>query len=207
MTSRLPEPSELPPPAWPPSAPVARAAAPSRTRRYTIIGLTAGLLGGGAIGLAATLPSASQAANEPLVVAVDEPESIAHGEPGEWLRTALQALVDDGTLTPEQLDAVVTALAEARPVGSMHGHGPGHMGRGDRPHLLAEREELAALLGIDVDTLAEELRAGTSLATLAEDHGVDVEAVIDLLVADAEARLADRAENIRERVTEMVTGE
>jgi hypothetical protein len=172
-----------------------------------VIGLTAGLLGGGAIGLAATLPSASQAAGEPPVVIVDDTELSAPDERGQWVRTALQGLLDDGTLTAEQLDAVVAALDAARPAAPMHGHGPGHMGRGDRPHLLGDREELAALLGIDVDTLAEELRSGTSLATLAEQHGVDVAAVIDLLVADAEARLADRAENIRERVTEMVTRE
>lgn len=203
MTAPLPEPSQLPSPVWPPAAPAAARA--SRTRRFTVIGLTAGLLGGGAVGLAATLPSASQAAGDHPVPAVAGTEELAHGEPGEWLRGALQPLVDDGTLTAEQLDAVVAALDAARPSAPMLGHGPGHVRRGAHPHLRGDREELAALLGIDVDTLASELRSGTSLATLAEQHGVDVEAVIDLLVGDAEARLADRAENIRERVTEMVT--
>ena len=216
MSPRLPNPSELPPPAWPPAA----AAAPrsSRTRRYAVIGLTAGLLGGSAVGLAATLPSASQAADEPPAPTVGEPavddepvlaveEQVADAEPGEWIRGALESLVDDGTLTTEQLDAVVAALGEARPAGPVFRHGPGRLGRGDRGHVLGDREELAALLGIDVDTLASELRSGKSLATLAAEHGVEVQAVIDLLVADAEARMADRAETIRERVTEMVNRE
>jgi hypothetical protein len=210
MNSRLPDRSELPPPAWPPEISTATPAAtrPSRTRRYTVIGLTAGLLGGSAIGLAATLPTASQAADDPVLEAVSEPEQPALGEPGEWVRDALAALVDDGTLTAEQLDAVVAALDAARPDRPLRPHGPWLGGRGehlDRGHLFGDREELAALFGIDVDTLASELQSGKSLATLAEEHGVDVDAVIDLLVADAEARMADRAETIRERVTELVT--
>jgi hypothetical protein len=207
MSSRLPDSAELPPPAWPPVAAATPAPARAgRTRRYTVIGLTAGLLGGGAVGLAATLPSASQAADEPPTLAVEEPNEADDGEPGERVRSVLQALVDDGTLTAEQLDAVVAALVEARPAGPVlgHRHGPGQLGRGERGHVLGDREELAALLGIDVDTLASELRAGKSLAALAVEHGVDVQTVIDLLVADAEERMADRAETIRERVTEMV---
>jgi hypothetical protein len=204
MNPRLPNPSELPPPAWPPA--VTAAPRSGRTRRYAVIGLTAGLLGGSAVGLAATLPSASHAADEPPL---DEPvlaveEQVAHAEPGEWIRGALAPLVDDGTLTTEQLDAVVAALGEARPARPVLGHRPGHLGRGDRGHVLGDREELAALLGIDVDTLASELASGKSLAELAEEHDVEVQTVIDLLVADAEARTADLAETIRERVTEMV---
>jgi polyhydroxyalkanoate synthesis regulator phasin len=249
MTSPLPhEQSPLPPPGWPPERAVAvdaaepRALRPSRARRYTLIGLSAGLIGGAAVGLAGTLPGLTQAAgpSPQLVAAPDDPsddssddtsdegsETITvlvddEHEPGEWIRAALQPLVDDGTLSADELERVVSELLEARPAFPRMGHhGPGEFGRGGHPHVMLDREELAAVLGIDLDELATELRAGKSLATIAGEHGVDVQVVIDMLVADAEARLddavangrltddeaADRAATIRERVTELVNRE
>lgn len=233
MTSRLPDPTG---PAFEFDEPTGPAAQrPSRRRRYTLIGLSAGLLGGAAVGFAATSPLSSQAAGLPTLsvapdtsVASDDdtgagaataaPEATGRGE---WVRELLQPLVADGTLTSEQLDAVVATLEDAGPTM------PGHAGRGERGaghgarHLRLDREELAAVLGIDTDTLADQLRAGTSLAEIANEHGVDVDTVIDLLVADVEARLdarvtdgtlteeqaAERAAEVRERVTALVNGE
>lgn len=229
MTTRLPEDDATFAPPTPGTAVTGTAATrPSRVRRYTLIGLSAGLLGGAAVGLAGTLPLESHAAGLPQLTAAPEPTPTVPNEPtaapdvpapGTWLRDTLQPLVDDGTLTNEQLEAVVGALDAARPAGPFGrgDRGPGEFGRG-RAHVFLDREELAAVLGIDLDTLAEELRSGTSLAEVAEQHGVDVETVIDVLVADAEARIADRVADgtltdeeaaerlaeVRQRVTEMV---
>lgn len=209
MTTRLPGDDETFP-----LRPETAATRPSRVRRYTLIGLSAGLLGGAAVGLAGTLPLVSEAAGLPqLTVAPDStvPTGTEPPAPASWLRDALQPLVDDGTLTSAQLEAVVGALDEARPAG------PFGRGRG-LGHAFVDREELAAVLGLDADTLEQELRDGNSLADLAEQQGVDVETIVDLLVADAEARLADRvadgtlteeqaaerAAEVRERVTQLV---
>jgi hypothetical protein len=54
----------------------------------------------------------------------------------------------------------------------------------------------AEALGMTVDELAAELEAGKSIATVAEERGVDVQTVIDALVAEA-----------TERITEMVNQE
>lgn len=216
MTARLPDQLDV--------QPERAATRPSRVRRYTLIGLSAGLLGGAAVGLTATSPLASQAAELPQLVVAPDPTDDVAPDPrdddaparrGDRLREVLQPLVDDGTLTAEQVEAVVATLQDAGPLGRLGHRGPD----GDRrPHRLLDREELAAVLGIDVDALSDQLRDGMSLAAIAEQQGVAVDVVIDLLVADAEARLADRvadgtlteeqaadrAAEIRERVTELV---
>ena len=48
---------------------------------------------------------------------------------------------------------------------------------------------LAGLLGIDVETLRSELRDGKTVAEIAAEQGVDVQTVIDSLVAEAKAHL------------------
>ena len=81
-------------------------------------------------------------------------------------------------------------------------------------------EVLAGLLGIDVDTLRTELRSGKTIAEIATDQGVEVQTVIDALVAEAQshlelsvdngrltqeeadAKLAELTERITERVNE-----
>ncbi len=138
----------------------------------------------------------------------------ARPEPGERLRETLQALVDDGTLTAAQADAVTEHLVENRP--EREGR---HHRRGRRPG--ADGEVVAEIIGIDVDTLREELRSGSSLADIATANGVDPQTVIDALVDAAEEHLdlavqngrlteeeaADKAEQIEERVTARVNGE
>jgi hypothetical protein len=70
---------------------------------------------------------------------------------------------------------------------------PGEDGRrgcgGDRGHSL---EGAAAAIGIEADALREALRSGQSMADVATANGVDPAAVVDALVADAEARLAEK---------------
>ena len=55
---------------------------------------------------------------------------------------------------------------------------------------------IAEAIGIDVETLREELRNGATVAEIAEANGVDPQVVIDALVAD-----------YTERVTAWIEGE
>jgi polyhydroxyalkanoate synthesis regulator phasin len=210
-----------------------------RNRRSTAIGVTAGLLGGGAIGLLVAMPSfssaASQATTTPTTevvvnddtadddtatdtpVAPDAPPSDAAraANATERIRTELQNLVDDGTITAAQADAVAADLAASLPE---HGpRGPGGPG-GRHGHPGFDGEVLAGLLGIDVETLRSDLRSGQTVAEIAAAQGVDVQTVIDSLVAEAKAHLdlsvesgrltqdeADaRLTDVTERITDFV---
>ena len=119
-------------------------------------------------------------------------------EPGARLRESLQELVDDGTITAEQADAVATHLVENRPergeFGERHGrghHGPGMFGRG------VASEALTDLLGIDAQELRQQLRDGATLAEIATAQGIEPQAVIDELLAEVQERLTNAVENGR----------
>ena len=56
---------------------------------------------------------------------------------------------------------------------------------------------LAGLLGIDVDTLRSELGSGKTVAEIAAEQGVDVQTVIDSLVAEVAEHLDLSVENGR----------
>lgn len=61
----------------------------------------------------------------------------------------------------------------------------------------ANRQELADLLGLSVVDLATELRDGATLADVATANGVEVDAVVDLIVEQQTARLDLAVENGR----------
>jgi hypothetical protein len=177
-----------------------------RNRRTAAIGVTAGLLGGGAIGLLVAMPSFSSAASQATtptteVVVTDDsgnddttevpadapdvPASEADREARatERIRAELQNLVDDGTISVAQADAVAADLASSLPV-----RGPGGPGWHHR-HPGFDGEVLAGLLGVDVETLRSDLRDGKTVAEIAGEQGVEVQSVIDSLVAEAKAHL------------------
>ena len=76
-------------------------------------------------------------------------------------------------------------------------------------------EVIADLLGIDVETLHDEFRAGNSIVDIAEANDVDPQTVIEALVAEAEGHVDlmvedgrltdDEAATMNERIAEMVT--
>lgn len=82
-------------------------------------------------------------------------------------------------------------------------------------------EVVTELLGIDAETLRDELRGGSTLAEVAEANGVDVASLVDALVAEATDRVdqaveagridaaeaTDKLADIEERITERVNGE
>ena len=150
--------------------------------------LAAGLLGGGAAGmiLGSTGVSGAQEATTTTVEqqAGDQATSDAgRPDPSTHFSEALAPLVEDGTITQAQADAVIAALAEAGPPqGGRGGHG--EMGRGG-PGLDAAAEAL----GITADELRTELESGQTIAKVATAKGVDVQTVIDAMVAQFKAHL------------------
>lgn len=125
------------------------------------------------------------------------------------LSEALQGLVDDGTITESQRDAVVTTLQEARAEHGRRGHrGPG-------------AGTVADTLGLEPAELREALQNGLSIADVAAEQGVSTDAVVDAIVDQVEERVngaldagridADRAAEIlagaEERAEALVNGE
>lgn len=64
--------------------------------------------------------------------------------------------------------------------------GPGMMGYGG----IGQQQTIAAALGITLDELIAAERAGKSIATLAQDKGVDLQKVIDAVLAPRKAAMA-----------------
>ena len=96
------------------------------------------------------------------------------------LQAILAPLVQKGTITQAQADAVIAAIEAARPAGGPHGgfgRGPGGPGKG------FGLDEAAAALGMTTDQLRTALAGGQSLADVAKAKGVDLTKVTDALVA------------------------
>jgi hypothetical protein len=159
-------------------------------------GLTAGLLAGA--GVVYALDSTGHAGASPLdriaAVSVNGDSVTAStialtgtdaGTDREAnIRATLQPLVDDGTITADQLDKVVAALVAAGPG---DGDGDGGMGHGGMRGV--GLQTVADLLGITVDDVRTAIQGGTTLADLATQHGKTAQDVIDALVADATTHL------------------
>lgn len=155
-------------------------------------------------GTAALVPAVASAQDDPPA------EESVDSSRVDFLTQTLQPLLDDGTLDQGQLDAVVAALEEARPEGRRGHH------RGFRSF-----DTLTDVLGVEAEELREALMDGQSVADIAAANGVDVQTVIDALVAEANARLdeavaagrideADADEkraDIEEKITARVNGE
>ncbi|MCP4435188.1 MAG: hypothetical protein GY812_06765 [Actinomycetia bacterium] len=179
-------------------------------KKLAIAGITAGLVGGGAAG--AVLTSAGVSGAEPASVTQDEgeqaPEEGARPDKGDFLAEALAPLVADGTINQSQADAVIEALKEARPEGRK---GHGHKG-------IKGGEAAAEALGITTQELRQALRDGATIAEVAALQGVDVQTVVDAMVAEAQERLAaavadgkltqeeadEKAAELTERITDVV---
>jgi len=110
------------------------------------------------------------------------------GGDGGWVDEVLSSLVDDGTLTQDQADAVSNALKDAHP-----DHLPGHFGAwGPRDGFVfgpSVLDDAAEAIGVDDDELLDALRDGETIAELAKEKGVDPQDVIDAMVAAVQHRL------------------
>lgn len=168
--------------------------------RSGLAGLTLAATLGGGVWLAGTAgavqtPSGTTGA---ATAAAQRPDPFAD---------ALKTLVDAGTITQAQADAVTTALKDARPIG--HRGGP----KGN-PQVVADA------LGVTVDDLKAAHDAGKTIATLAQEKGVALDTVITKIV-DAEkaqiqakvtagelpqAKADEILANLQQRVTDRVNG-
>ncbi|WP_289142512.1 hypothetical protein [uncultured Brevibacillus sp.] len=128
----------------------------------------------------------------------------------------LAEAVKAGKLTQEQADKMnenATDRVKAMVESTHQGRGPGKGGMGfgfgnDKS------EELLSLLKLDATKLQEALKAGKSLATIAEEQGVDADDVVALLVKQHEAQVKEavaagkltqeQADERNEKLTEMV---
>lgn len=206
------------------------------TKRAVALGLTAGLVGGGAAGFVLGVPGISGAASSDqaaIVVAQTDTdtgtdadpetdvETPPRPEPGVHMRETLQELVDAGTISAEQADAVVehlgSQIAERRGDRG-HGRRGGSFGRAGA---FGAATALTDVLGMEPEELREAVRSGSTIAEIAETNGIPVEDVVAAMVAEATERLdaavesgrvdsdiaSDKAEMIEERVTAHVNGE
>ena len=164
-------------------------------RSVAITAIAASTLGGVAAGAAFFTPVIASAQDDAV-----EAEQATPGR-GERISEALQVLVDDGTLTEAQRNAVVETLQNARP------------DRGESRERLGQRGprgagEIAEMLGLDGSDIREALRNGSSIAELAEAQGIDSAGIVDAIVVRAEERLDTAVENGRiddAQAAEMLT--
>jgi hypothetical protein len=187
-----------------------------RQRNAAIAGVSAALLVGAGAGFALASPGTAgavavrAAGTTGTTDTSTEPSGTAdaadngperHGP----LKDVLDALVADGTITQAQEDAILARLDEAIPaprVGHEDGRRPG--GRGFTRHAFGLGADVltaaADALGVTEDELRTELRDGTTIAEVASDKGVDVQKVIDAMVAAA-------GDDLQQRITDFVNGD
>jgi len=161
-----------------------------------VVGSAAGLIAVPAISGAQSTSSTTSAATAPA----DRPD------PSVRLNETLKPLVDAGTITQAQADAVIAALKANKPEHGERGKGgPG-------------LEVAAQALGMTADELHTALDGGQTLAQVASDKGVNVQVVVDALVAsatnhineevtsgeitqaEADQKLADLSQRVTDRV-------
>jgi hypothetical protein len=122
--------------------------------------------------------------------------------------------VQEGDLTAEEAnerkanlpDRITRLVNEGRPQGG------GPRGRG------LKLEAAAEALGVSEDDLRQQLRDGKTIAQVAQERNVEVQRVIDAMVADATARIDEKVQegdltaeeanerkaNLQERITRLV---
>jgi len=178
-------------------------------KKLTAIGLTAGIAAGGLGGLILAVPAISGAQTS-TTQSADASAPADRPDPAIHIAEVLKPLVDDGTITQTQADAVSAALvADHQARDGEHGKGgPGG----------PKAEVLAQALGMTTDELHTALESGKTIAQVAADQGVDVQVVIDALTAgmtnhineevangeltqeEADAKLADLSTHIADMV-------
>ena len=172
--------------------------------RKTIAAASIAIGGFGVLGLGAAAIAGAQ----------DDPSD---DERGGWVQDALGGLVENGTITEEQADAVEEALEDARPDRGFEG-GIGHRGFAFG---FGGISTVAESLGIGEDELRAALADGQTIADVAEEQGVDVQDVVDDIVAAQRERLDEAVAEgdltqeeadeflagAEERVTAFVNGE
>lgn len=183
------------------------------------LAVAASVAGGGVAGALIGVPALSGAQSSDSSSSTTAPPANGTAPaPAGPIEKALKGLVDNGTITQQQADAVRNAIKDE--TGKMPRHGPrGPVGpAGVLPMHGAKLKVAADALGMSEADLRTQLESGKTLAQVAQDKGVDVNKVIDALVADA-AKSIDQAvtdgkltqqqadtfkSTLKDRVTQMV---
>ncbi len=146
--------------------------------------LSASLVAGGAAGALLFAPAISGAQTSTTQApATNPPASGQAPDHGKWMTDALAPLVQNGTITQAQADAVTKALQDAKPQG---GPGGDHGGRG---HGGPGLDTAATAIGISADDLRTALQGGQTIAQVAQAKGVDPQKVIDAIAAEMNKHL------------------
>ncbi len=168
-------------------------------KKFAAIGLGAGLAIGAGAGFAleasgtagagpavlAVTPTTDPATADPATTSTETSGTDAvRPDPSTHLQEALQPLVDAGTITQAQADAVIDALAAARPEG-MGGHRGGGMGGGRGARL----DSVATALGITAEEVRTGIEGGQTIAEIAVANGKTAQDVIDVLIDEATTRI------------------
>ena len=171
--------------------------------------MAASLTIGGAAGVALFAPTISGAQTDDTTESTTDD---ATTERGQRLAEILAPLVEAGTIDQAQADAVIAAIHDAAP-GRMGDARHGGFGlRG------AIADEVSQVLGLSAEEIRSQLAAGSSLADIAADQGVETQAVVDAIVASIQERIdaavadgrltedeaAERADDIAEHAADMV---
>lgn len=158
--------------------------------KLAILGVSAAVLSAAAAGFAVGVPGIAGAQSSPGVTVVSTGSTTAPvpgADRSTFLADTLAPLVADGTITQAQADKVVAAIKAAEPArpdgegGRGHGWGPGMRGAG--------LDTAATALGMSEDELRTALQSGQSVADVAKAKGVEVQKVIDALVAERKTNL------------------
>ncbi len=158
-------------------------------KKLTALGVTAGLAASGLGGLILAVPaiSGAQTSSTQSADATALPAGAAtpadRPDPSVRIAEVLKPLVDDGTITQAQADAVSAAL-----VADHQAHEGDHGKRGPGG---PKSEVLAQALGLSEADLHTALESGKTIAQVAADQGVDVQVVIDALTAEMTNHIAD----------------
>ncbi len=207
-----------------------------KKRMAIAAGLTAGLMGGGAAGFAfadGALGAGAQTATTttvaPATSGLQGTANATRPDPTKRLGEILKPLVDKGTITQAQSDAVVKQLETAGPLGGRggpgggfgHGGGPGGAGGPDGRRGRPGLDAAAKALGTTTDELRTDLQSGKKITDIATEKKIDINTVIDAMVNDLKTHLADevkngritqaqadeRAATAKDRITKMVNGQ
>ena len=158
-------------------------------KKLTAVGLTVGLIAGAGAGLILEMSgSAGAAIQTAAVVEPNEDDAVtAEGDrpdPTERLQEVLQPLVDDGTITQAQADAVINALQATGPQGRPGG--PGRPGHGAGFAVVAET------LGLTEEEVRQAVTDGQTLAELAAANGSSAEELVDAILADIKSHMDEK---------------
>lgn len=161
------------------------------------------------IGVTALVVAALTMSGIALAQTSEAPAEAVNQEAVSRIAERLQALVDDGTITSDQAQAVAETLAEGFRPGAHKGH------RGPQLGAVAE------FLGMDREDFRAALQEYDTLADIAAANGSSGDELVDFMVGQAEDRIAQAVEDgkltqaeadeklteITDKITEMVNSD